>query len=95
MRVWCPRRFSEELVGSQCRAFARAGSHDRAHTGSGSHAGHSVELPMRELFSDVGLGTTCRSHGYKYSPITGSSSPPLPVLTVFGSAGADLRFLPE
>ena len=32
-------------VGLTCRAFARAGStggsHDRAHTGSGSHAGHS------------------------------------------------------
>ena len=31
---------------------------------------------MRELFSDVGLGTTCRGHGYRYSPITGSGSPP-------------------
>ena len=32
-------------VGLTCRAFARAGStggsHDRAHKGSGSHAGHS------------------------------------------------------
>ena len=32
-------------VGLTCRAFARAGSkggsHDRAHTGAGSHAGHS------------------------------------------------------
>ena len=32
--------------GLTCRAFARvggtAGSHDRAHTGSGSHAGHSL-----------------------------------------------------
>ena len=33
-------------VGLTCRAFARAGSkggsHDRAHTGAGSHAGHSL-----------------------------------------------------
>ena len=33
-------------VGLTCRAFARAGStggsHDRAHTGSGSHTGHSL-----------------------------------------------------
>ena len=33
-------------VGLTCRAFARAGSkggsHDRAHTGAGSHAGHSI-----------------------------------------------------
>ena len=35
-------------VGLTCRAFARAGSkggsHDRAHTGAGSHAGHSPWL---------------------------------------------------
>ena len=35
-------------VGLTCRAFARAGSkggsHDRAHTGAGSHAGHSMKV---------------------------------------------------
>ena len=37
-------------VGLTCRAFAWAGSmggsHDRAHTGSGSHAGHSCTRPL-------------------------------------------------
>ena len=40
MRVWCPRRISEKLV-SFAWAGSTAGSHDRAHTGLGSHAGHS------------------------------------------------------
>ena len=36
----------------------------------------SVELPVWGLFSDVGLGTTCRGHGHKYNPITESGRLP-------------------
>ena len=40
-----PKKNWRRISGLTCWAFARAGStagsHDRAHTGSGSHAGHS------------------------------------------------------
>ena len=59
MRVWCPRRIS----GLTCRAFARvgstAGSHDRAHTGSGSYAGHSSWVPVPHMIIDITISGQC------------------------------------
>ena len=66
VNLWCPRKLKclyrlqhRTRVGLTCRAFARAGSkggsHDRAHTGAGSHAGHSlVAVLLNDTALDLG-----------------------------------------
>ena len=58
-------------VGLTCRAFARAGSkggsHDRAHTGAGSHAGHSFPITQKKNLYPRMLGLYHQHYSVGYN----------------------------